>query len=212
MDFRNQQYESESAATDVPEVPDCVDYYEALELSPNAGPDTVHRVYRMLALRYHPDNTETGDEDMFKRVLDAYKTLSDPVKRAAYDVQWHARRKLQWQIFVPDDSAPKIAVERRKRRGILALLYTKRVNAPRQPTMTIHDLEEMLGCPRDHLEVGLWYLKQRGWVERSDNGRYSITAEGFDEAEEHGIWPAPKDRLLPPARPFRMDRDGSKPQ
>ena len=33
-----------------------IDYYEVLQISPNADPDTVHRVYRLLAQRFHPDN------------------------------------------------------------------------------------------------------------------------------------------------------------
>jgi len=212
MDQQEREAGDQYASPEASQFQEDVDYYEALELSPNAGPDTIHRVYRMLALRFHPDNKETGDEELFKKVLQAYRILSDPVKRAAYDVQWYANRKLQWQIFVPEDAATKVAVETRKRRGILALLYTKRVNAHREPTMTIHDLEELLGCPRDHLEVGLWYLKQRGWIERSDNGRYSITVEGFEEAEMTGIWPVPKDRLLPPGRTFKMDGNGSRRQ
>lgn len=186
------------------------DFYEVLELSPNASPDTIHRVYRMLATRYHPDNRESGDEETFKKVLHAYRVLSDPVMRATYDVEWQAQRKLQWQVFDPNDAHTKVATERRKRRAVLALLYTKRVNAPREPTMTIHDLEDLLGCPRDHLEVCLWYLRQRGWIERSDNGRYEISADGFDEAEEHGSWPAPKDRLLAPAPTFGMSGAGSR--
>lgn len=188
------------------------DYYEVLEISPNASPDTVHRVYRLLAMRYHPDNAETGDEELFKKVLFAYRVLSDPEKRAAYDVQWHEHKKLQWQIFAPDDAHTKVAVEKRKRRAILALLYTKRVNSPREPSMTLHDIEDLLGCPRDHLEFSLWYLKQQGWAERTDNARYSITAAGVDEAEDHGTWPVPKDRLLAPAPAFRMETAGARKQ
>ncbi len=37
------------------------DYYEVLELSPAAETETIHRVYRLLAARYHPDNAQTGD-------------------------------------------------------------------------------------------------------------------------------------------------------
>jgi DnaJ-class molecular chaperone len=36
------------------------DYYEALQISVNAEPDTVHRVFRLLAQRFHPDNHETA--------------------------------------------------------------------------------------------------------------------------------------------------------
>ena len=38
------------------------DYYEVLRIIPKADPDMIHRVYRLLAQRYHPDNTATGDE------------------------------------------------------------------------------------------------------------------------------------------------------
>ena len=39
------------------------DYYEFLQISPNAEPETIHRVYRFLAGRYHPDNPDTGDPE-----------------------------------------------------------------------------------------------------------------------------------------------------
>ena len=42
------------------------DYYELLQISPNAEPETIHRVYRLLAQRYHPDNRETGNAQKFR--------------------------------------------------------------------------------------------------------------------------------------------------
>ena len=42
------------------------DYYEVLQISPNAEPETVHRVFRLLAQRFHPDNAETGNEAQFR--------------------------------------------------------------------------------------------------------------------------------------------------
>ncbi len=61
------------------------DFYEVMQLSPNADAETVSRVYRMLAFRYHPDNKETGNSEMFLRLSDAHDILSDPEKRASYD-------------------------------------------------------------------------------------------------------------------------------
>ncbi len=49
---------------------DC-DYYERLQISANAEPDTIHRVYRLLAPRFHPDNLETGDESRFRSITEA---------------------------------------------------------------------------------------------------------------------------------------------
>ena len=62
------------------------DYYEILQISPSAEPETIHRVYRLLAQRSHPDNAETGNEVQFRILTDAYRVLSDPEKRAEYDV------------------------------------------------------------------------------------------------------------------------------
>ena len=54
------------------------DHYETMQLSPHADLDTIHRVYRILAIRCHPDNLDTGDEDTFRALTDAYRILSDP--------------------------------------------------------------------------------------------------------------------------------------
>jgi hypothetical protein len=38
-----------------------LDYYEVLQLSPKADLETIHRVYRIMAARFHPDNPESRD-------------------------------------------------------------------------------------------------------------------------------------------------------
>ena len=159
------------------------DYYDILQISPKADPEMIHRVFRLLAQRYHPDNGETGNQEAFREVAEAYKVLSDPEKRAAYDVNYNARRLLRWQIFDQGEAKVGMAGEKNKRRGILELLYTARRNQPTEPSMTLHELEDMLGCPREHLEFSLWYLKETGLLTRSDNARYAITAKGVDHAE-----------------------------
>jgi hypothetical protein len=65
--------------------PVALDCYEVMQLSPNADAETISRVYRMLAFRYHPDNLETGNSEMFLRLSEAHEILSDPEKRARYD-------------------------------------------------------------------------------------------------------------------------------
>lgn len=172
-----------------------LDYYETLEVSPSAQPETIHRVYRLLAQLYHPDNSETGDALRFSRVLEAYKILSDPEKRAAYDVEHQTIRTTRWRIFDQADAVQGIAGEKRKRLGILSLLYTKRMNAPQAPAMNIIEMEQLLGCPREHLELSLWYLKDTGRIERTDNGRYSITSKGIELVEENAD--VVQQRLLP---------------
>lgn len=180
---------------------DFSDHYEIMQLNAKADQETVQRVFRILAQRYHPDNQETGDADMFHQLMTAYAVLSDPEKRAAYDARHTATRTTRWKIFNNAQTTQGSEGERRKRLGILSLLYTKRISDLHQPTMTIRELEDLLGCPKEHLEFSLWYLKERGHVARSDNGRYSITVDGVDAAEtlEREPSSAPRPHLLPGA-------------
>jgi hypothetical protein len=164
--------------------PAFVDHYETLQISPNADPDTIHRVYRILAQRFHPDNRETGNDQTFRGLTDAYHVLSDPERRAAYDVRHRETLRLNWKIFDQPNSAKGVEAERRKREGALSLLYRKRVAEPHQPYMTVHELENLLGVPKEHLEFTLWYLKDGQYVARTDNGRLTITLKGVDLAEE----------------------------
>lgn len=159
------------------------DHYETMQLSPNADTETIQRVYRLLAQRYHPDSLQTGDPDMFRRLSEAYRVLSNPALRAKFDAHHSERRRLQWSIFDQAKAPLGPEAERRKRQGILELLYAKTLNDPERATMTIFDFEQLLCCPREHLEAALWYLRGKGLVKRSDNGRVAITVEGFDEVE-----------------------------
>ncbi|MBN8729319.1 MAG: DnaJ domain-containing protein [Acidobacteria bacterium] len=162
---------------------DTPDLYEVLQISAKADMDTIHRVFRLLAQRFHPDNTESGDPDMFRKVYDAYKVLSDPERRAAYDAQLQRLQTRRWKIFERPQAASGVAAERRKRQGALALLYVKRMQTPESPGLSLPDLEDLLGVPREHLEFSLWYLRENGLITRTDNGRTVITAKGVDEAE-----------------------------
>jgi curved DNA-binding protein len=177
-----------------------IDFYETLEISPNADPDTIHRVYRILAQRYHPDNQETGSSENFRNLSDAYRQLSDPELRAAYDVRHREERRLTWKIFDQSNSTQGIEAERRKRQGLLGLLYRKRAAQPDQPFMTLKEFEELLGVPREHLEFGLWYLKEGQYVQRTDNGRHSITLKGVDLVEMWSERREPIPLLAPNAR------------
>ncbi len=172
------------------------DYYEILQISPNADTETIQRVYRMLAQRYHPDNSETGDEKTFQVVLHAYRVLSDPEKRAAYDVQYQASRALRWKVFDQPKATQGIEGEQKKRAGVLALLYAKMVDNPSQPGIMVRDFEELLGCPREHLDFTFWYLKQKSLIAGPDNGRYIITAAGVDMAESKGDLKQAEKRLM----------------
>jgi len=55
-----------------------VDYYEVLQVNMSAEQETIDRVYRLLAQRFHRDNQQTGDENRFRTILEAYNVLKDP--------------------------------------------------------------------------------------------------------------------------------------
>ena len=174
-----------------------LDYYEVMQLSPNADNETVHRVYRLLAQRYHPDNTDSGNAELFVQLTEAFQALSDPEKRAAYDARHSGEKKLRWKIFDQSVVATGPEVEKTKRRGILGLLYATTVKDPERASMTVHTFEDMLGCPREHLEAALWYLRGKGYVQRTDGGRYTLTVLGFEEAEAHCVTPPKNAGELP---------------
>lgn len=56
---------------------DFIDYYEVLQISPKADNETIHRVFRMQAARYHPDNKQTGNAERFRMLTRIYETLVD---------------------------------------------------------------------------------------------------------------------------------------
>ncbi|MER9455181.1 J domain-containing protein, partial [Mesorhizobium sp. M0478] len=45
------------------------------------------------------------------------------------------------------------------------------------------EIERLLGCPPEHLEFHLWYMKAKGWIARIENGTIAITVEGVDRAD-----------------------------
>jgi molecular chaperone DnaJ len=66
------------------------DFYTLLEVSANCSDSDLKKSYKKLARKYHPDNKETGDENLFKQIGEAYSVLSDPQKRSYYDRVGHA--------------------------------------------------------------------------------------------------------------------------
>lgn len=65
------------------------DYYKILELPKDASEEQIRKAYRRLALRHHPDHNpdDSGSEERFKEISEAYGVLIDPAKRSQYD-QW----------------------------------------------------------------------------------------------------------------------------
>jgi curved DNA-binding protein len=172
------------------------DYYEVLQLSPNADPDTIDRIYRVLVKRYHPDNQETGNAEKFSSIVEAYRVLSNPEKRAAYDLKYEEGRASVLKIFDEASASDSFLGDRRIFEGILSLLYVARRRDADKGGMGIIQIERLLGCPSEHLAFHIWYLRQKGWIERMENGYLSITASGVDRVVEQDNIMLRRDRLI----------------
>lgn len=158
------------------------DLYELLQISPNANSETIERIFRYFAKRYHPDNGETGDVDRFNELVEAHNTLKDPAKRAEYDVQYNMHSQLHRQTVEEASDSKGLDRDIVIQDKLLALLYVRRRRDVSHPGIGEAELEVLSGCPAEHLDFHLWYLKAKGWIAKTENGTYAITVEGVDRA------------------------------
>ena len=162
-----------------------VDYYELLQVNPNAEQETIDRVYRLLAQRFHPDNQQTGDEDRFRSLLEAYTVLRDPEQRARYDVLHQQRRKDRWRLVSGGaKSENDFELEQVVRLTVLEALYTKRRLEPSSPGIFLREFEQLTGVPREHLDFTYWYLQQKKFVTSDDHSRLLLTVDGAEYLEQ----------------------------
>lgn len=172
------------------------DYYEDLQVSPNADSETIERVFRLLAKRYHPDNRVTGHAEKFNRISSAYRVLSDDEKRASHDARHEALRSKKWKLSETVSSSSSFENDEHLRNRILSILYIERRNDASGSGVGLWRIEQLLGLPERILEFHVWYMKEKGWIQRTDTGGYAITAAGVDAVEGNAIIQS-DDRLLP---------------
>lgn len=173
-----------------------VDYYEVLQVSPRADRETIERVFRHLANRYHPDNRETGDNDRFTELVDAYQVLSNPEERARFDVTYERLREARWRIFGQESATNEVVSDSRIRLAMMSVLYVARRNNPSEPGVGVMELERLLACPETTIRFHFWYLRENGYIERLATGHFAITAPGVDRLFELGGPQKPGPHLL----------------
>src|ERR1700730_11190351 len=110
-----------------------IDYYEFLQITPNAELETIQRVCEMLSPRHHPDNAETGARDKFLLLNQAYETLSERERRWAYDMLYKQRGSQPIEVFERKEFTLGIDGEANRRQGVLCLLYNRRRTNPEDP-------------------------------------------------------------------------------
>ena len=160
---------------------DFVDYYELLEVSSNANLETIEKVFRYLARKFHPDNAETGDAQKCAVLVDAYSHLSDPEKRAAYDLKYERFHRKVVEVVSGTGNAEVDALEREK---LLHLFYSQRRQDMKKPGVGAATLETIMNCPQQVMDFHIWYLREKGWISREEKtGLFAITVAGVEKVE-----------------------------
>ena len=95
MFYRTTRYNLEAVVSN---------FYKVLGVQRSASPKEIKKAYLTLCKQYHPDNKTDGNEELFKQVNEAYKTLSDPTKRAEYDFEFQNQLP-QDEILKQNDSS-----------------------------------------------------------------------------------------------------------
>lgn len=178
------------------EAPSFIDYYEVLEISPNANSETVERMFRYLARHYHPDNLATADRDRFDLILEAHNVLRDPVKRVQYDLEYHRRLGARTELVEEVGGGGGVDRDQDIQHKVLAMLYAKRRRDGHDPGIGNAELGRLLACPSEILDFNLWYLREKRWLRPNQNGTLEITVEGVDRMNAHSHTDAAARKLL----------------
>ena len=162
-----------------------VDFYEFLQISPRADVDTIRRIYRFLASRFHPDNPDTGDSEKFVLLTRAYTVLSDRELRRNYDATRKMREPEPRPAYQSVDFMDGVEGEVNRRMAVLSILYNTRRTNPHAPGVSMLKLEKQMAFPREYLDFTVWYLRSKKYIISEDNSELALTAAGVDYVEEN---------------------------
>ena len=176
-----------------------LNYYQLLQVNREAHSTIIRYAYRFLAAMYHPDNSETGDAEKFRVITEAWRTLSDEGKRAAYDMSLGAEEAQPGHPrpgggAVPGGAPrqggglniPKIVKtgvsweEIELRLAILQILLEARRKKPKTGGASAKMIMDVLQLNDvEVVEYALWYLREKGHIEPGER-LFMITANGVD--------------------------------
>ena len=171
---------------------DFINHYETLEVSTSASFETVERVFRYLAQRYHPDSTEHGDIQKFAQIAEAYEVLGDPEKRAKFDIELAQQKVAEVELV---EGAGTIGDDTADRHRLLSLFYAQRRKDIKNPGLGINTVEQLMGIPVEVLDFHVWFFREKGWIQREEGGAISITADGVEKLEASAERQAEQNRL-----------------
>jgi curved DNA-binding protein CbpA len=165
-------------------------YYQILQVDSNAHQTIIRYAYRFLAAMFHPDNGETGDAEKFKVISEAWRTLQDSAKRAAYDASVGLQAATapggamagaqQTRAGMPN--IPKAGLawnEVELRLAILQVLMEARRKKPQTGGASARMLMDCLNVELGEIEYVLWYLREKNFIMRTE-AAFMITIQGVD--------------------------------
>ena len=171
---------------------DFVNHYETLEISSSASFETVERVFRYLAKRYHPDSSEHGDIQKFAQIAEAYEVIGSPERRASFDAELNKQKAVEVEL---DKGSASIGDDTADRHRLLSLFYAQRRKDIKKPGLGINTVEQMMGIPVEVLDFHVWFFREKGWIQREEGGAISITADGVEKLEASAERQAEQERL-----------------
>lgn len=161
-----------------------VDYYSVLQVNPTCDAKILEAAYHFLAKRYHPDRSGTADASKFNEVIEAYRVLRNPDKRAKYDLlhSKNARKPVRMHSSAggSTDEEDGAILDAEDHSRILKYLYKKRRRDAQNAGVIGFYIQEMLGCSDERFEFHKWYLKEKGFIVVTEQGTLAITVEGVD--------------------------------
>jgi len=150
---------------------------------------TIEQAFRYLAKQYHPDHSSTADINRFNEIVTAHNVLKSEEKRAAYDLQYFPDKRSGKPTEPPstrndnlsgDLGSGPVAEDFKDQKKILIHLYRQRRENSRNYGVPDTHLERYVGGSRESIDFHIWYMKEKGLIERTDAGLWAITVGGID--------------------------------
>ena len=182
------------------------DHYEVLGVDPNSDSDTIQKIYAKLAQKYHPNNSETGNQEKFDAVNLAYETLADPLLRREFDRVKGINREERKPACSVREFFDALGREMDLRAALLCVLYDRRRTKPFTPSLSMRHIEAIIDATTEELTSALWYLKKRALVASDDKSSLQITVDGMDFLESNkptadAVMPFIKAAAIPAGQP-----------
>ena len=97
-------------------------------------------------------------------------------------MQYHHNAEYHWNLVEEAGQWEDFETDEIIQARILSMLYVKRKRDLHNPGSANFEIEQLTGCPNEILDFHLWYLREKGWISRMEDGLLAITADGIDKS------------------------------